>query len=690
MKRVRIGDGALRMHTGDSLENVITGMGMIGDKTYGTQWMARELDRNQLNMAYRGDWIAKKIIKIPAHDATREWRSWQADAKDITVLEELERVFKVKQKVRLAEQKGRLYGGGALILGVDDGLNPDQPLVYDNLKKDCLKFIHVVSRYDLTVTELERDLFSPYYGKPKYYTSTTGAAGGILNIHPSRVITFCGDEHPDPMNNPYPGWGDPVLQSIADAVKACGTVSQSIASLVSELQVDIVKLPGMMNQMKTAGYEQRLLKRFGLAATAKSIYKILLLDKEEEWQRITASFAQVPELIQVYLLIASGAADIPATRMVGQSPAGLSATGESDIRNYYDRISSDQKNVLQPSLEPLDEVLMWSAFGTRPEEIFYNWNPLWQMTATEKAANAKSKADTFAIDVSSGVIEASIMREARINQLIEDGTYPGLELIIEELDLHGEFLEGAEDLPEPGEEDNDNDPDKAVEGEGGDDGDGDLKTGTKDGKRKKEKRVRYKPRDMRGGTSRAGRFAPTTVRAMPAEVRRFMFGDSLTPRSLYVHRPVLNANEIRKHFKAQGFGTMVPAKEMHVTIMRTEEQVDWSKVGESYPGGGDDGRITIRPGGMRALEQFGQGAYVLCFTSTDLAWRHEDIKRATQADWEWGEYSPHITLSYEAEGLTPKSFIPYRGKIVLGPEIWEEASDGWSEKIIEDALSERR
>jgi len=38
--------------------------------------------------------------------------------------------------------------------------------------------------------------------------------------------------------------------------------------------------------------------------------------------------------------LASGAADIPMTRLLGQSPAGMNATGDGDMRNYYDRIEA--------------------------------------------------------------------------------------------------------------------------------------------------------------------------------------------------------------------------------------------------------------------------------------------------------------------------------------------------------------
>ena len=39
------------------------------------------------------------------------------------------------------------------------------------------------------------------------------------------------------------------------------------------------------------------------------------MDMNEEWDATQLTFTGMPEVMQMYLLIASGAADIPATRM---------------------------------------------------------------------------------------------------------------------------------------------------------------------------------------------------------------------------------------------------------------------------------------------------------------------------------------------------------------------------------------
>lgn len=160
-------------------------------------------------------------------------------------------------------------------------------------------------------------------------------------------------------------------------------------------------------------------------------------------------------------------------------------------------------------------------------------------------------------------------------------------------------------------------------------------------------------------------------------------GDA-APRTLYVRRNVLNAAEILSHFREQGFNTTLPAEDLHVTIAFSRQPVDWMKMGENWTEG-EDGNVTIQAGGPRLMEALGQNgeAKVLLFTSSLLTWRHEEIKRRG-ASWDWPDYQPHITISYDPEAPDLNTVEPYRGPIVLGPEIFEEVSEDWRESITEE------
>jgi phage-related protein (TIGR01555 family) len=280
-------------------------------------------------------------------------------------------------------------------MGVSVG-QPDQELLPEQVTLGALKWVHAVSRHDLTCGAIDWNVDSPYYGEPAYYTASN-PQGASVKLHPSRVVRFVGLEAAD--LNKAQGWGDSILEVMQDAILSTGTVLQSVAQLVQEAKLDIVKIPEMSEQLVNAEYEARLAKRFAVANTLKSLYSILIVDKEEDWERIDANFTALPDVLKMYLLVASGAADIPATRMFGQSPAGLSATGDSDTRNYYDRVAAEQKTDVAPALKRLDDVLLMSTLGAIPDGIFYNWNPLWQMTEAEKSDIAVKKANVMTADV---------------------------------------------------------------------------------------------------------------------------------------------------------------------------------------------------------------------------------------------------------------------------------------------------
>lgn len=418
----------------DTLENLVSGLGGSKDKNAFNQYTFIPINRAQLEAAYRGDWIARKAVDIPAFDATREWRTWESETVDVNAILAEEKRLDLKRKVMHAKIQARLYGGAGIILGVDG--DPTKPLEPDAVRKDGLKYIHVLNRWELAAGQLNWDVTSPDYGTPLYYSVGVPSNTPVLQLHGSRVIRFIGNPLPDRRLMPD-GWGDPILQAVDDAVKAAGIASAGIAALIHECKIDVIKVPDLMRSLATAEYATRLTARFTYANTVKSMHNMLLLDKDEEWERITASFAQLPDLLKTYMEIVSGAVDIPATRMLGASPKGMNATGESDSQNYYDRISAEQEG-MRAVLEPLDNLLLCSALGSRPTDIDYNWNPLWQMSEPEKAKMAYDKAQTFQIDVNTNLINPDALRIGRENQLIEDAFYPGFEQALEEADTAAE------------------------------------------------------------------------------------------------------------------------------------------------------------------------------------------------------------------------------------------------------------
>ena len=383
----------------------------------------------QLLVNYQESWAAAKIVDIPARDATRAWRSWQAEADQISKIEALEKLHDLQGKVEHALILARLYGGAAIYIGTNQSSDPSRPLS----ENEKIRYLRVLPKSQLSGGDADLDLESEYFGQPSYYQLTS--QDRFLRIHPSRLVRFIGKRIPDAalaMGVNF-GWGDSVLSSCMAAILRAESTMANANSLVFEAKVDVVSVPDLMSQMADPEFEAKMLKRVQLAAMAKGINGMLLLDTLETYESKSASFGGLPELIEKFLQEIAGASDIPVTRLLGQSPGGLNSTGESDLRNYYDRVNADQTITISPALAKLDELIIRNALGSRPAAVHYNWNSLWQPTANEQADIGKKTAETIQIIKGTDLINSDALSKTAVNLLTERGVMPGLEGAMDEV-----------------------------------------------------------------------------------------------------------------------------------------------------------------------------------------------------------------------------------------------------------------
>ena len=106
----------------DGLRNVIARLGTDRDKASGSEYFYAPLTRTQIIGAYRSAWLPRKIVDIPAEDATRKWRTWNATKEQITAIEAVEQRFDIRAKVRRAMILARLTGGAAIYFGTTRGV----------------------------------------------------------------------------------------------------------------------------------------------------------------------------------------------------------------------------------------------------------------------------------------------------------------------------------------------------------------------------------------------------------------------------------------------------------------------------------------------------------------------------------------------------------------------------------------
>lgn len=625
----RHADGSTSMVMADGLMNVVANLGTSRDKAAGSYYSFPIVNLQEIINAYRGGWLPRKIVDIPALDATRAWRDWQAKQEQIDKIEAAEKWHRLQFKVKDALTRARLTGGSAIYIGTGDS-DLEKPLEVERIGKGGLKYVTVLSRNDLAPGPIERDVTSEWFNKPSFYTLELGKANiakgaeQSLQIHPSRLVLFQGVP---PADEGYvgslQGWGEPVLLSIMQAVKNMDATTANVAGLVFEAKVDTIGIPNLMANIADPEYAAQLQKRMIVAETSKGINGTLIHDTDEELGQKTANFGALPDIMDRMMQLASGAADIPATRLLGQSPAGMNATGESDLRNYYDRIASMQSLDVAPAMHRLDECLIRSALGNRPPELHFVWAPLWQTSEMEKSTIASNIAGAIQKLEQTGLIPEEPLGKAVINTLAELGIMPGLD---------AEVARYHEENPQ-----------------------GETQTGPT-------------PEEI-AAMLPGGKTLPP-----PGQQNQ----NDMEPQTLYVSRKVVNASEILAWAKSQGFKHTLAADDLHVTIAFSRAPVDWMKAGEPW-----SAQIEIPAGGPRAVERFGD-AVVLAFSSREVAWRHEDIKEIG-ATWDHPEYQPHITISYDPKSPTLSQITPYQGRIVLGPEIFAPVNEDWKASVQEEA-----
>ncbi|WP_246705402.1 phage portal protein [Rhizobium sp. WYCCWR 11152] len=419
----------------DSLTSLVSRMGTDRDKAATTFYAHTVMPDEQLIAAYSTAWLPRKIVDIPALDACRKWRDWQAKKPQIEAIEEEERRLNVKGRILEAAKKGRLFGGAAVYIGTSDA-DPMQPLDVERIGKGGIRYLNVMTRRQLSAGEIDRNPESEWYGQPSFY-KLSGANGLQVDIHPSRLVRFTGAMPADDeiTGNPWQGWGDSVLQATLNAIKNADSTAGNIASLVFEAKIDIIRIPDFMASLSNETYRSKILERYTLANMSKGINGTLLLDKEEEYESKSAALGGLTDILMAFMQIVSGAADIPVTRLLGQSPAGMNSTGTSDMKNYHDRIQSMQELEFQPAMRRLDECIERSA-DVKDPDVHYRWAPLEQMSEKERADIFKTTADAARQLVGTGTGQEIITREAiskaLTNRLVEDGVLPGLDAAIEE------------------------------------------------------------------------------------------------------------------------------------------------------------------------------------------------------------------------------------------------------------------
>ena len=385
---------------------------------------------NLLTTTYRVSWLAKRIIDMPSEDMTRAWYSLSVSLPDgaLDDLKRLEAKHSVKQELTNAIRWGRLYGGSVALMvirGEEDKL--DQPLDMDMLLPDCFQGLLVLDRTQgiEPSMELVKDLDDPDFGLPAYYTVDLEMDDlHSVRIHHSRILRFIGRELPRSETVAENYWGASELEHIWEELQKRSAASANIAQLIFQANVTTLKMGDLganlaygsdrlrNSVMETLQNENRLRTSYGLQ----------VMSADDSLENHSYSFAGLSDIYEAFMMDMAGAAEIPATKLFGRSPQGLNATGEADLRNYYDMIAQMQERILRPALEKLLPVMAVSCWGCVPEDLAIVFEPVMTSSPAERAELVQKLSG----DVIEGYKCGLFTREQAIGELKSRGEELGV------------------------------------------------------------------------------------------------------------------------------------------------------------------------------------------------------------------------------------------------------------------------
>ena len=151
-------------------------------------------------------------------------------------------------------------------------------------------------------------------------------------------------------------------------------------------------------------------------------------------------------------------------------------------------------------------------------------------------------------------------------------------------------------------------------------------------------------------------------------------------RTLYVHRPLLNGDELASWAKSIGFSSVLQSSDFHVTIAFSRAKVAWNRMSPWKS------RLRIRTKHREIVPLGDKGAIVLKFKSLILSERWNDFCQIG-CSWDWDGYHPHITITYDGDINDIDTAYPYPGELIFGPEMWSEVIEDWEDNIVEQHVA---
>lgn len=370
--------------------------------------------------------MIRACIQTVADDMSRKWITLEdgsdadqggADgADDETGASNMERLSELQEKkYRLQRTFNDAfakmgYFGGCFIF-IDTGAEGDElelPLV---IGKDSAEFgpdrpLRFVVVDPVNVSPGVYNASDPL--KPNYFRPQTWSVLG-RTVHASRMIRLVDNEPPLLLKPAYNFLGIPQAQILWDYVLHWNSARVEAINLLKKLNFFVFQTN--VEDLMNVGGLQALDSRMEAMNRYRSNDSLFVCDKTtEDVKNVSLAITGVFDLVKQSLEFVAAINRTPAVKLLGISPSGFNATGESDIRNYYDHILSKQEK-FRDAINICLACIQLAEFGEIDPNISFRFNPLSEDDKASAAMTAQTLVGTLGMLLDRNVISAEELRD---------------------------------------------------------------------------------------------------------------------------------------------------------------------------------------------------------------------------------------------------------------------------------------
>lgn len=441
---------SVRPYREDGFVNLLNKYGTVKDTTEHYHFEKEpNIPYETLEAFYEGNGLFAKIIDAPSEEAVKhgftldgignqEIEDFYIDALDTLNWEE-----RAISGIKWA----RLFGGSIGVMLIDDGRGLEEPLDWKNIKS-----IDDIYVYDSSI--ITPDYASVYRYEPSDPFRARGRGIGIperylvtskfgsFNVHESRCLIFRNGELPERTTNAlYQIWGIPEYLRIHRAVRDADVAHGSAVKLLDRSVQAIYRMKDLASELATEDGEDRLLRRMETIDMARGLYNTITIDSDgEDYDFRTFQFSGVSNVVDSSCNLLSAVSHIPQTVLFGRSPAGMNATGRSDLENYYNYIERIQKRMLKSNLRYLLAVIFRAGLANGDIDeipsIKIQFNPLWSLSEEEQTNLEQQKAQVqmTKANVARTYIEMQVLDPIEVRKELADSEEFDVDTMLDDYD----------------------------------------------------------------------------------------------------------------------------------------------------------------------------------------------------------------------------------------------------------------